>query len=145
MLKIFFGDMEDAIFNTDTYFNNTYLDEWITDPLSKDIIKDIDRSDVVGPRNIDSPVLGSIPVEKISGGAKTLILINNDKEHVFNASTCGDNCAKWILKMADTRDITINLFHIMDFGESQFDAMILNDNTPVHNKQEYLTEAIKYI
>ena len=32
---------------------------------------------------------------------KTLLLIYNQPEKIFNASTCGDNCAKWILKIAD--------------------------------------------
>lgn len=26
----------------------------------------------------------------------------------FNASTCGNNCVKWILKIAEEQDITIN-------------------------------------
>ncbi len=145
MLKIYFGDMEEAIFNTDIFFDNTYEDSWITDELSREIIKDIDKSEVVGPHIIDSPVLGSIPVEKISGGAKTLILINHDKDHVFNASTCGDNCARWILKMADTEDVTINLLHIMDFGQEEIDAVILNNNTVVHSREEYIIQAKKYI
>jgi len=37
------------------------------------MIKDVDKSDVVGSRVIDSPVLGSISVRDISGGVKTLI------------------------------------------------------------------------
>lgn len=145
MLKIYFGDLEEAIFNTDIFFDNTYEDSWITDELSREIIKDIDKSEVIGPHIIDSPVLGSIPVEKISGGAKTLILINHDKDHVFNASTCGDNCARWILKMADTEDVTINLLHIMDFGQEEINAVILNNNTVVHSREEYITQAKKYI
>ncbi|MBQ8979815.1 MAG: DUF4869 domain-containing protein, partial [Oscillospiraceae bacterium] len=47
MLHIFFGDMgdrPDAIFNTSVYFNNTYKDSWITKPLSKEIIKAVDKS-----------------------------------------------------------------------------------------------------
>lgn len=50
-----------------------------------------------------------------------MILIHNMPEKIFNASTCGDNCAKWILRMADERDITINLRHLMDFGPDEFE------------------------
>ena len=30
---------------------------------------------------------------------KTLLLILNEPDKIFNASTCGDNCAKWILEI----------------------------------------------
>ena len=43
MLKVLFGNCEDAIYNTSVYFKNTYQDEWITDNLSVEMIKDIDR------------------------------------------------------------------------------------------------------
>ena len=36
---------------------------------------------------------------------------------IFNASACGDNCAKWILRIAGKKNLTINLHHIMDFGK----------------------------
>lgn len=49
MLKVFFGDKKEAIYNTSVYFKNTFLDEWITDPLSIEMIKDVDKSVVIGP------------------------------------------------------------------------------------------------
>lgn len=94
---------------------------------------------------IDSPVLGKIPPTSLSGGVKTLILIANIPEKVFNASTCGDNCAKWILKMAEERDITINLRHIMDFGNTEFSARILNTEQMVHSMKELVPIAVKYV
>ena len=46
MLRIYYGDLEaeNYIFNPDVFFNNTYEDEWITDPMPKQMIKDIDSS-----------------------------------------------------------------------------------------------------
>lgn len=64
---------------------------------------------------------------------------------MFNASTCGDNCAKWILKLAEERDITINLRHIMDFGNEDFLVHILNTNQIVHNMKELVPIAVKYV
>ena len=148
MLKILYGELEsdNYIFNPDAFFNNTYEDEWITDELSIQMIKDIDGSEVIGPRVIDSPFLGSIPTERLSGGVKTLILMNNDSEHIFNASACGDNCAKWILKIADRlesegRDLIIRLGYLMDFGNETFDMEIVNLNRVVHNRKD-LVEAV---
>ena len=47
MLSVFFGDMPDAIYNTSVYFQNQYRDDWLTKPLSKEIIQDVDKSEVV--------------------------------------------------------------------------------------------------
>lgn len=124
MLKIFFGNREDAIYNTSVYFKNVYRDEWITDSLCCDMIKDIDQSIVVGAHMIESPVLGPITPKDLSGGVKTLILIYKDRVHMFNASNCGDNCAKWLLRMAENDDISINLRHLMDFGKEKFEIEV---------------------
>ena len=145
MLKIFFGKKEEAIYNTAVYFKNTFQDEWITDSFSAEMIKDVDKSVVVGPHMIESPVLGSITPRELSGGVKTLILIYKDREHLFNASNCGDNCAKWLLKMGEERDITINLRHLMNFGDGTFDIMILNTNSVVHNMKEFFDVASDYV
>ena len=138
MLNIYFGDMPQAIYNTAVYFKNTYEDDWITDELSREMIKDIDRSTVVAPRIIDSPVLGAITPRELSGGVKTLILIAHVPDKIFNASTCGDNCAKWLLKMGEKKDITINLRHLMDFGNGKFDIHILNTDQTVHSMEELI-------
>ena len=102
MLNIFLGKMDDAIYFPPVYFDNQYEDEWITNELSVKMIKDVDRSSVIGERLIDSPVLGPISTKELSGGVKTLILMAfDDTGKVFNASACGDNCAKWILKIGE--------------------------------------------
>lgn len=94
MLNIYLGDMDNAIFHPPTFFDNTYEDEWITNPLSKKKILDVDKSTVIGTHLIESPVLGPISPLQLSGGVKTLILMAFDENNnVFNA-TCGDNCAK---------------------------------------------------
>lgn len=138
MLSIFFGDMPEAIYNPAIYFKNTYTDEWITDELSKRMIKDVDKSKVIGPRIIDSPVLGGITPRELSGGVKTLIAIYKVPEKIFNASACGDNCAKWILKIGEMQDITINLRHLMEFGNERFKIKILNTGQMVYCMDELL-------
>lgn len=138
MLSIFYGTMPEAIYNPALYFKNTYTDDWITDELSKEMILDVDRSTVLGPRVIDSPVLGGISPRELSGGVKTLISMYKVPERVFNASACGDNCAKWILKIGEMQDITINLRHLMDFGDGTFTIKVLNTNQIVHNMRELL-------
>ena len=141
-MNVYFGDMPGAIFNTAVYFKNTYRDSWITNPLSVQMIKDVDKSDVVSESVIESPVLGSITPLALSGGVKTLMLVNFDRKHVFNASTCGDNCAKWLLKIAENRKVVINLHHVMDFGKGPFKIKVLNNGKIVKNMDELLTATV---
>lgn len=150
MLNIFYGDMPEAIYNTSVYFKNTYKDEWITSELSKAMIKDVDKSEVISANLINSPVLEMIPPTKLSGGVKTLMLIAYDRKHVFNASNCGDNCAKWILKIADelnakSQKVVINLRHLMDFGDGEFKIKVLNTNKIVRNMGELVMEAVDFV
>lgn len=145
MLKIYYGDMQDCIYNTSVYFKNMYEEEWITEPAVAEMILDVDKSVVLGNGVIDSPVMGKIAPTSLSGGVKTLILIKNMPQKVFNASTCGDNCAKWILKIAQNQDITINLRHLMDFGDGEFEIMILNTNQIVRNMKELIPIAGLYV
>ena len=145
MINIFFGDMPDAVYNPEIYFEFEWEKSWIEDPFSVEMIKDIDKSKVIAGGVIDSPVLGLIPPERLSGGVKTLILINNVSDKVFNASFCGDNCAKWIVEMGKHKDITINLNHFMDFKDLEFDAHVLNDDQYAHNDEELFDIAVKYL
>ena len=145
MLKVFFGNMPEAIYNTAVYFKNDYEDEWIVAPLVKEMIRDVDRSEVMYSGVIDSPVLGKIPPLSLSRGVKTLILVLFEPAKIFNASACGDNCAKWFLKIAEKEDRTINLRHIMDFGKDAFDIEILNTGDIVHSMTELVDIAIDFV
>lgn len=146
MLNIYLGDMDEAIYHPTTFFDNVYEDEWITDPLSVAMIKDVDGSEVVGAHLIESPVLGPISTKELSGGVKTLMLMAFDESgRIFNASVCGDNCAKWILKISGQKDLAINLRHIMDFGTGGFEARIANTGTVVHNMAEFVELAGEYV
>lgn len=139
MLKIHYGDLDDEryIHAPAVYFDNVYEDSWITDDVSVDMIRDIDNSKVVDVNLIYNEVIGSIPPTMLSGGVKTLILINNDPEHIFNISACGENCADWILKLGNEKDVIVRLGYPMPF-KGDYEIEILNNNTIVHNYSEYI-------
>ena len=148
MLRIIYGSCPKAIFNTSQYFNNSYLDKWITESdFARKVIKRIDRAHILSAQAIDSKALGVIPVTQLSGGVKTLLLILNEPEKIFNASTCGNNCAKYILEIARLlqRDVTINLHHIMDFGNGSFTISIENTGAVVHNMKELVLASLDCI
>ena len=132
MLNIYYGDMKEAVYNTSAYFKYDYEDSWIVDPFVKEMIQDVDKS-------------GKIPPTGLSGGVKTLILFKFNKDKIFNVSTCGDNCAKWLLKIAESEDRTVNLRHLMDFGKEPFEIRILNTNEIVHSMKELVPIAGEFV
>ena len=146
MLTIIYGDEPRSIYNTNVYFKNTYESEWLESEIAKKMIQDVDDSEVLGGECIKSPVLGQIPPERLSGGVKTLLLMLNEPDRIFNASTCGDNCAKWILEIAKQKDLTINLRHMMNFGkDTDFEIKIKNGGEVVHSMKELIPIASKYL
>ena len=146
MVRIIYGDVdsEKYVFNPDVFFNNNYEEEWITESLSMQMILAVDDSKVLGTGVIDSPYLGLIPVERLSRGVKTLILMEHDSEHIFNASACGDNCAPWILKIGQEKDLVIRLGYLMDFGKGVFDIEIVNLRKIVHSMRELIETVLDH-
>lgn len=145
MLKIIFGDKEN-VFHAPTWFRFNYRSEWLSDDLVKEMMIDIDKSEYKGGELIESDVLGPIPPERLSGGLQTLISIYNRPDLIFNATSCGENCAKWLLKIGNTKDVTVNLRYFMPFdGCEPFDICILNENIVVHDMDTYTKIAVKYV
>lgn len=105
----------------------------------------VDRSFVLGTGAIDSPVLGVIAPESLSGGVKTLILIDKVPDKMFNASRCGGRCAKWFLRIGAEKDVTVNLRHIMDFGDKPFAIHVANTVEGVTSMIELVAIAGRYV
>ena len=101
------------------------------------MIQDVDHCTVISSHVIDSPILGAITPRELSGGVKVLILMVKDDSFIYNMSNCGDNCAKWILKIAEKKDLTVYLQHIMRF-EGEFKIQIMNTGKIVCNPAEYV-------
>lgn len=158
-LNIVFGDMmKERVYNTDVYFRNSYRADWLKSETIKKAVRDVDKSEVIEQTDalgqstmidmaaitINSPVFGIMPVEKLSGGIKTLILIYNNPEMIFNASTCGDNCAKWIERFSKELDFVICLYHTMHFAERKFRAYIVNADIVVDCYEDYIKYSDEY-
>lgn len=125
--------MEDA----PSYFDNVYEDEWIEDEFVKEMIQDVDHSKVISAHIIESPVFGAITPKDLSGGVKVLILMLKDDSFIYNMTNCGNNCAKWVLKIAEKKDLTVYLRYMMRF-EGEFEIKIMNTEKIVHNPKEYV-------
>ena len=141
MIHIRFERSPNTLIGAGKYFDYHYEKEWFRDPLVKQIVQDIDHSTVIADAVIDSPVLDIIGPEKLSTGAKTLILMLKEPEHEFNGTAIGDNCGAWMIRIGKMHDITvvftqIFLFHppeerdvadingICDFNGIKIDSMV---------------------
>ena len=49
------------------------------------------------------------------------------------------------MKIAESKDLTINLRHIMEFGDVEFEMKILNTGEVVHNMLEFVNVAGLYV
>ena len=100
----------------------------------------------IRPYCIESPVFGQISPFMLSGGVKALLLMQNT-DRVINASKCGDNCAKWIKKIAEQKDLEIDLEHIMRFNQfpdNEFKAYLINTNTMLNSFTDYLSAMVDF-
>lgn len=105
------------------------------------MIKGIDNSDVISAYCIQSPVLGQIPPTKLSGSVKALILLYKQPELEIYATSCGDNCAKWIIEISKIQDIHIVLIHLMLFN-CDFEAYCVTSGTTIKTFDDYRRCAI---
>lgn len=145
MLSIVFGD-KDNVMHGPSWFRFNYQSGWFKDALVQEMIRDIDHSEFIGGDLIKSDVLGPIPPERLSGGVQTLVSIFERPDLMFNATSCGENCAKWLLRIGEEKDIVINLRYFMPFdGCDPFNIHIVNEDIIVTNMKEYTHIAVKYV
>lgn len=138
MLYITFKESNKTLRGVSSYFDYNYLDEWFDNEMVRAMILDVDKSIVRSSNCIESPVLGQIAPTGLSGGVKTLItmLMLSDEDFEFYATSCGDNCAKWIIEISKVKDVTIVLKHVMHF-EEDFQAVCLDTNKKIETLSDY--------
>lgn len=134
------GTDNDYIHDIDVWFDTVYEPSWIDNDFARAVIKDIDQSEVVAPRIIDSPWLGYVDPTHLAGGTKCILcLMFDDSGRNFDITVCGDNCAKWIQLVAASRDIKVQLEYLMLFDEnSPFEITVVNNGKIVRNQADWL-------
>lgn len=139
MLKVWLGFDWDANRNPDMYFNNTYQEEWLDNELVKQMVKDIDNSEIVSRHCVNSPIFGQIAPEHLSGGVRGLILWLFDDEYYPDMIIFGENCCKWIAKIAKLRDIHGSLSgdDLWFEGVEEIDGIIENNGKEFHSGSEW--------
>lgn len=145
MLSVFFGDMDESMYGP-SYFKYNYDPVWFEDTFVQRMMKDVDHSVYRGGDLIESDILGPIPPERLSGGLMTLILIYEKPDMIFDATSCGDNCARWLLEIGNKKDVTVQLNYLMKFpDEDSFSIRIANDDKVVSSARDYTLEALELL
>lgn len=137
MLRIHFGDLPNQIPSPKAELLQQNLAEWYDDPIVQQMIRDIDDTICYGIRNMSNSVLGSVNNTTLSGGVSSLILAYKLDNCIIRVDACGDNCAEWLLKLGQMKDITITLGHIMRFPEP-FSIYCINLNKTLTSFKEYV-------
>lgn len=145
MLTIHFGK-KDGVCYGPTWFNVNYEEEWLADELVQEMLHDVDKSEYKGGRLIESEVLGPIAPSELSGGVKTLICIFKRPDLIFNATSCGQNCAKWLIEIGRRTDVEVVLEYLMKFkGLEPFSIRIDNTDTITDNYRDYAFAALELL
>ena len=150
MLHVYFKaeDEYDDILTEDTYriqptlwFDYQGGKDYIMGELEQQIIEDIDKAKVISTGIVEFPVFGNMPPENLSGTAKTLILANNEPGIYVNGDFVGNNGYKWLLRLAEQKDIYLHATCIMHFF-TDFAAHIVNDNTYISTWDEFVFKGV---
>lgn len=150
MLKIHFGSLKSEIKSPSGIFMLEQEADWFDDPFVLEMVQDVDNLRLITHREFEHPVFGLCGTQDISGGLKNLILAYK-LNRIIDATYCGDNCAKWIMKIAEMKDLHITLSHVMNFKRGQdesgipFKCYITNNHKYIDNVRDYGTEALKFI
>lgn len=143
MISVYFGNDTKAVVNIDAFFRHTYSQSWFDDDVVKQMVKDVDSSEVVSSHCIISPVLGQIAPEYLSGGVKTLICLWKMDDFLVDLITCGNNCCKWLSYIAMHKNIRVSMsgyeltFRDKDRNYYPISGICENDSTPIKDGRDW--------
>lgn len=101
------------------------------DPFVAEMVKTVDRTEVLGNDVFRSPILGMISSERLSGGVKTLISMYCWPEIQFWGSACGDNCIPLMCQIASEKDVSVKFSHIPHGFSDDSQALFIDDGERV--------------
>lgn len=115
MLYITFGTLDKLIeddpkirIDPDNAFKYTFRPEWLESDFAKRMVKIIDKSEVISPYCINSPIFGQISPFMLSGGVKALLLMLNMDSYMY-VGAMGDNCLPFVVEMSKFKDVHLGV------------------------------------
>ena len=108
---------------------------WIDNELCKRMIKDIDKSEVISDKVIDSPIFGSMSPASLSGGVLSLIIMYNT-DAIVDFTNCGDNCVPWLIEISKLKDVYTVCEYLPWFPDGTYDVYV--NGVLCHNRRDVM-------
>lgn len=144
MLYVRLGDFtEDCITNVKKFFDFYKQKDWFANPFVREVIRGVDKSEIIEGEYIESPVFGGMSPDRLSSGAKALSLMKMCPEYVIYATRCGDNCIPYLIELAMDRDVTVLLHHCPAFPKEfpeGFSVSFVESGVTVTNGEDFTEE-----
>ena len=99
--------------------------DWFNDPVVEQMVLDIDKTKHVKDFVFESPILGTIPPQMLSGGVKGLILLLKDTDsdcRTYASTIFGDNCVEWIRRLSFEVDFNLLMCHPLGWNGAYWDG-----------------------
>lgn len=147
MLSIFWGVTEDCYYYIDREFKSAFELEWFQDKEVLEIIKDIDKCTFNGSHCVDCiDNTITFPIDGLSTGSKGLILLlklDYDEIRIWGTAF-GDNCSPWLLKLAENKNIILELEHFLKLPKDIFKAYSCHQKRMFTDYEDYVDEVLEY-
>lgn len=73
-------------------------------------------------------------------------MIYEKPDLIFDATSCGENCSRWLLEIGKKQDVTVNLKYLMHFENSEeLRIYIENEKREISGYKDYVMTAVKYV
>jgi len=134
MLRLIIGFPSKSLTTYKGFIGGKYLPiKNINTDMSKRIVKEIDKSNMINPYAIESPVLGLISCNQLSGGAQCLIILAHSNE-IVPLHFMGDNCFHILYELSKEKDVTVSTGDLRDLFSYGFDKIfVVNENKFVYD------------
>lgn len=119
MLTLYMNrDYENELWSPSSYFDYELDPEFLSSDFTKKVIQTIDNSEWISENMVKSPILGNIRIEDISGGAKTLIVLNHVDNIIVSTTRLGRNCIPLLEDIANRKDIVMTSEYPLMFSDN---------------------------
>lgn len=149
MLYAYFGKVDDSeaskrvITSIDGAFNRFVSSDWFRDGWAKEIIKVVDRSELIAWDTIISQFHGHTSVLDISGGSKTLIMMNARRDFIYNSKCIGDNCWDYLLQLSKYINIQVYISWTPQFlWKDDYEMFSLNTGYIIRDRVAFEEEIV---
>ena len=131
-------------FEIESAFTEVMKPEWFEDPLVLKAIEEVDGNTIYyGKYRWESPSLGVIGAEQLSGGVKTAIAAYYMNDRYFPLAWMGDNLANTLQAFSEHKDICFSTAsYILEFNKGHM--IYLDDFNEVVDGYDIMNVIVKH-